>query len=218
MGLARPLARAPGDPGRGRLQLLPRLHGPARARLPGLSGEGEGRGDAAHGPGHDGATRRFTTERGGQFGPGRTGPHRPFEHHPGGHVRLAWGIRDRAPSEEWKFEATTWHAAGEDMRNLTAEVHTFIAHVPSVEVKRQQSAGRRRACDREALATIIFVATSGCTWRQFPPVSDRAGPRSTAALPSCQRPNGWLESQSVCRSRVRSRSLGVARKTSAPPS
>ncbi|MFG2946508.1 DUF6228 family protein [Streptomyces adustus] len=49
------------------------------------------------------------------------------EHHPGGHVQLTWGIRDRAPSEEWQFETKTVHAAGEDMRNLTAEIHTFIA-------------------------------------------------------------------------------------------
>ncbi|MFH8407058.1 YrhB family protein [Streptomyces sp. NPDC018019] len=33
-----------------------------------------------------------------------------------------------------------------------------------------------------------------------------------------QRPDGWLESQSACRSRIRSRSSGVASKTSAPPS
>ncbi|WP_327686999.1 DUF6228 family protein [Streptomyces sp. NBC_00467] len=51
------------------------------------------------------------------------------EHHPGGHVQLTWGIRDRAPSEEWQFETTTVHAAGEDMRNLTAEVRAFIASV-----------------------------------------------------------------------------------------
>ncbi|RZB16409.1 hypothetical protein StrepF001_27395 [Streptomyces sp. F001] len=51
------------------------------------------------------------------------------EHHPGGHVRLTWGIRDRAPSEEWQFETTTVHVAGEGMRNLTAEIHTFIASV-----------------------------------------------------------------------------------------
>ncbi|NHI08821.1 transposase DDE domain protein [Streptomyces sp. KO7888] len=31
---------------------------------------------------------------------------------------------------------------------------------------RPQGGGRRRAGDREALAAIIFVATSGCTWRQ----------------------------------------------------
>lgn len=51
------------------------------------------------------------------------------EHRPGGHVQLTWGIRDRAPSEEWQFETTTVHAAGEDMRDLTAEIHAFIASV-----------------------------------------------------------------------------------------
>ncbi|MFD7939022.1 DUF6228 family protein [Streptomyces sp. NPDC059755] len=51
------------------------------------------------------------------------------EHRPGGYVQLTWGIRDRAPSEEWQFETTTVHAAGEDMRNLTAEIRTFIASV-----------------------------------------------------------------------------------------
>lgn len=30
--------------------------------------------------------------------------------------------------------------------------------------------GRRRVGDRAALAAIIFVATSGCTWRQLPSV------------------------------------------------
>ncbi|MGW2174714.1 DUF6228 family protein [Streptomyces sp. NPDC001705] len=49
------------------------------------------------------------------------------EHHSGGHVRLTWGIRDR--SEEWQFETITMHAAGEDMRNLSAEIHTLIASV-----------------------------------------------------------------------------------------
>ncbi|MFJ7968520.1 DUF6228 family protein [Streptomyces sp. NPDC096324] len=49
--------------------------------------------------------------------------------HQGGHVQLTWGIRDRAPSEEWQFETNTAHAAGEDMRNLAAEIHTFIASV-----------------------------------------------------------------------------------------
>ena len=48
------------------------------------------------------------------------------EHHPGGHVHLTWGIHDRAPSDDWHFEATTVHAAGEDMRNLAAETHTFL--------------------------------------------------------------------------------------------
>ncbi|WP_461085730.1 DUF6228 family protein [Streptomyces deserti] len=46
------------------------------------------------------------------------------EHRHGGHVQLTWGIHDRAPSEEWHFPTTTVHAAGEDIRNLAAEIHT----------------------------------------------------------------------------------------------
>ncbi|MDX3772144.1 hypothetical protein PV683_42045 [Streptomyces sp. AK08-01B] len=38
-------------------------------------------------------------------------------------------MRDRAASEEWQFETNTVHASGEDMRNLTAEIHTFLASV-----------------------------------------------------------------------------------------
>ncbi|AKJ15620.1 hypothetical protein ABB07_37830 [Streptomyces incarnatus] len=36
---------------------------------------------------------------------------------------------DQAPSEEWQFATTTVHAAGEDMRNLTAEIPPLIASV-----------------------------------------------------------------------------------------
>ncbi|MGP3978247.1 IS5 family transposase [Streptomyces sp. 8N114] len=46
----------------------------------------------------------------------------------------------------------------------------FRQVVPARDVKRPQGGGRRRAGDREALAAIVFVATSGCTWRQLPPV------------------------------------------------
>ncbi|MFJ7414695.1 IS5 family transposase [Streptomyces sp. NPDC098077] len=35
---------------------------------------------------------------------------------------------------------------------------------------RPQGGGRRRADDRGVLAAILFVATSGCTWRQLPPM------------------------------------------------
>nr|WP_315903756.1 DUF6228 family protein [Streptomyces rhizosphaerihabitans] len=48
------------------------------------------------------------------------------EHRPGGYVHLTWGIHDRPASEEWHFETTTVHAAGEEMRNLAAELHTFL--------------------------------------------------------------------------------------------
>lgn len=52
----------------------------------------------------------------------------------------------------------------------------FRRVVPPVEVKRPQGGGRRRAGDREALAAIIFVVASGCTWRQLPPVFGPAWP------------------------------------------
>lgn len=48
------------------------------------------------------------------------------EHRPGGYVHLTWGIHDRPPSEEWHFETTTVHAAGEEMRNLAAEFQMFL--------------------------------------------------------------------------------------------
>ncbi|WP_218018471.1 DUF6228 family protein [Nocardia amikacinitolerans] len=48
------------------------------------------------------------------------------EHHPGGYVRLAWGIHDRSQQGEWHFEATTVHEAGEQMRKLAAEIDAFL--------------------------------------------------------------------------------------------
>ncbi|MGY4741173.1 DUF6228 family protein [Streptomyces sp. ATMOS53] len=42
---------------------------------------------------------------------------------------MTWGIHDRAPSEDWHFETTTVHAAGEDMRTLAAETHAFLRSV-----------------------------------------------------------------------------------------
>ncbi|TXS52264.1 transposase [Streptomyces sp. t39] len=45
----------------------------------------------------------------------------------------------------------------------------FRAVRPSIPT-RPQGGGRRRADDRAVLAAIIFVATSGGTWRQLPPV------------------------------------------------
>ncbi|MFE7595727.1 IS5 family transposase [Streptomyces sp. NPDC057494] len=46
----------------------------------------------------------------------------------------------------------------------------FRRVVPPTEVIHAQGGGRWRAGDQETLAAIIFVATSGCTWRQLPPV------------------------------------------------
>ncbi|WP_052851051.1 DUF6228 family protein [Streptomyces avicenniae] len=48
------------------------------------------------------------------------------EHRSGGYVHLTWGIHGRPPFEEWHFETTTVHAAGEEMRTLAAEFRTFL--------------------------------------------------------------------------------------------
>ncbi|MFF8296207.1 MULTISPECIES: IS5 family transposase [Streptomyces] len=45
----------------------------------------------------------------------------------------------------------------------------FHRVVPVAPV-RPQGGGRRRYGDREVLAAVLFVATSGCTWRQTPEV------------------------------------------------
>ncbi|MEW2512790.1 IS5 family transposase [Streptomyces sp. NPDC046870] len=52
----------------------------------------------------------------------------------------------------------------------------FRQVVPATEVRRPQGGGRRRAGDRETLVAIIFVAMSGCAWRQLPPVFGPARP------------------------------------------
>ncbi|MDV9172116.1 IS5 family transposase [Streptomyces sp. W16] len=44
----------------------------------------------------------------------------------------------------------------------------FQRVVPSAP-ERPQGGGHRRRGDREVLAAMIFVATSGCTWNQLPP-------------------------------------------------
>ncbi|MBX7466555.1 IS5 family transposase [Streptomyces sp. MAG02] len=52
----------------------------------------------------------------------------------------------------------------------------FRRVVPETVVIRPQGGGRRRAGDRECLAAIVFVATSGCSWRQVPPLFGPAWP------------------------------------------
>ncbi|WVS76146.1 transposase [Streptomyces sp. SS162] len=65
----------------------------------------------------------------------------------------------------------------------------FRRVVPPTEVVRPQGGGRRRAGDREALAAIIFVATSGCTLRQLPSVFGPPGPECSR-VPTARGPAG----------------------------
>lgn len=59
----------------------------------------------------------------------------------------------------------------------------FQRVVPPAPV-RLQGGGRRRYGDRQVLAAIVFVATTGCTCRQLPPGFGPSGPTRPAGSTS----------------------------------
>lgn len=66
----------------------------------------------------------------------------------------------------------------------------FQRVVPAAPV-RPQGGGRRRYGDREVLAAILFVATTGCTWRQLPPVFGPSGPTAHQRFTEWSRARVW---------------------------
>ncbi|WP_437096967.1 IS5 family transposase [Streptomyces sp. enrichment culture] len=66
----------------------------------------------------------------------------------------------------------------------------FQRVVPAAPV-RPQGGGRRRYGDREVLAAILFAATTGCTWRQLPPVSGPSGPTAHRRFTEWSRVRVW---------------------------
>lgn len=58
---------------------------------------------------------------------------------------------------------------------------------------RPQGGGRRRYGDREVLAAIIFVATSGCTWAQVPPVFGPSGATAHRRFAEWSRARVWAK-------------------------
>ena len=66
----------------------------------------------------------------------------------------------------------------------------FQRVVPAVPT-RPQGGGRRRYGDREVLAAIIFVATSGCTWAQLPPCFGPSGPTAHRRFTEWSRARVW---------------------------
>ncbi|MFD3683894.1 IS5 family transposase [Nocardiopsis sp. NPDC058631] len=58
---------------------------------------------------------------------------------------------------------------------------------------RPQGGGRRRHGDRQVLAAIIFVATSGCTWAQLPPVFGPSGPTAHRRFTEWSRARVWAK-------------------------
>ncbi|WP_199821293.1 IS5 family transposase [Streptomyces sp. NRRL B-3229] len=66
----------------------------------------------------------------------------------------------------------------------------FQRVIPAAPV-RAQGGGRRRYGDREVLAAILFVATTGCTWRQLPPVFGPSGPTAHRRFTEWSRARVW---------------------------
>lgn len=58
--------------------------------------------------------------------------------------------------------------AGIVERLVPDELWELFQRVVPEAPTRPQGGGRRRHGDREVLAAIVFVATSGCTWQQLP--------------------------------------------------
>lgn len=68
----------------------------------------------------------------------------------------------------------------------------FQRVVPPAPI-RPQGGGRRRYGDREVLAAIVFVAMSGCTWRQLPPVFGPSGPTAHRRFTEWSRARAWAK-------------------------
>ncbi|WP_374547989.1 IS5 family transposase [Streptomyces sp. DH7] len=66
----------------------------------------------------------------------------------------------------------------------------FQRVVPAAPV-RPQGGGRRRYGDRQVLAAIVFVATTGCTWRQLPPDFGPSGPTAHRRFTEWSRARVW---------------------------
>ncbi|WP_435847772.1 IS5 family transposase [Streptomyces fumanus] len=66
----------------------------------------------------------------------------------------------------------------------------FQRVVPAAPV-RARGGGRRRYGDRQVLAAIVFVATTGCTWRQLPQGFGPSGPTAHRRFTERSRARVW---------------------------
>ncbi|MEU5770291.1 IS5 family transposase [Streptomyces asoensis] len=66
----------------------------------------------------------------------------------------------------------------------------FQRVVPAASV-RPQGGGRRRYGDRQVLAAIVFVARTGCTWRQLPPGFGPSGATAHRRFTEWSRARVW---------------------------
>ncbi|MDC2948804.1 IS5 family transposase [Streptomyces heilongjiangensis] len=76
-------------------------------------------------------------------------------------------------------------------RLVPDELWELFERVVPPAPSRPQGGGRRRYGDREVLAAIIFVATSGCTWRQLPPSFGPSGPTAHRRFTEWSKARVW---------------------------
>lgn len=71
----------------------------------------------------------------------------------------------------WATRYSVSHGGDRVERLVPNELWELFQRVVPEAPSRPQGGGRRRHGDREVLAAIVFVATSGCTWQQLPSAS-----------------------------------------------
>ncbi|GHC89718.1 transposase [Nocardiopsis terrae] len=76
-------------------------------------------------------------------------------------------------------------------RLVPDELWELFQRVVPEPPNRPQGGGRRGYGDREVLAAIIFVATSGCTWAKLPPVFGPSGPTAHRRFTEWSRARVW---------------------------
>ncbi|WP_176710255.1 IS5 family transposase [Streptomyces sp. Wb2n-11] len=78
-------------------------------------------------------------------------------------------------------------------RLVPDELWVLFERVVPPSPSRPQGGGRRRYGDREVLAAIVFVATSGCTWRQLPPSFGPSGPTAHRRFTEWSKARVWAK-------------------------
>jgi transposase len=78
-------------------------------------------------------------------------------------------------------------------RLVPEELWELFQRVVPPAPRRPQGGGRRRYGDREVLAAIIFVATTGCTWQQLPPVFGASGPTAHRRFTEWTQARVWAK-------------------------
>ncbi|WTX01140.1 IS5 family transposase (plasmid) [Streptomycetaceae bacterium NBC_01309] len=78
-------------------------------------------------------------------------------------------------------------------RLVPDELYELFRRVVPAAPVRPQGGGRRRHGDREVLAAIVFVATTGCTWQQLPPVFGPSGPTAHRRFTEWTKARVWAK-------------------------